>query len=443
MILSGTMEVDEKGVLYIGGVSAIDLADEFGTPLLVLDEVEIRNNARRYLEAFRKFYPKSRTAYASKAFINMTLCKIIDEEGLGLDVVSGGELYIALKAGFPPERIYFHGNNKSISELEMGLKANIGRFMVDNIQEALLLNQLSAEREEKVKVILRTTPGIEAHTHEFIQTGHLESKFGVGISNGQALAVIKEILKMDNLELTGIHAHIGSQIFNLTSFVKEVEILMKFMAEVRNETGYILKELDLGGGLGIPYTGDESKPDIAEYARLVSEKINEMADGLDYPLPLVINEPGRSIIGTAGVTLYSIGTIKEIPGMKKYLAVDGGMTDNIRPALYGAEYEASLANRMLEDSKEVVTIAGKCCESGDILIKDIKLPEARPGDILAVSSTGAYTYAMASNYNGLPRPAIVLVKDGKAELITRRESYEDLIRNDTIPQRFQEIGLHS
>lgn len=436
MRLYGTMAIDEEGVLNIGGISTVELVNRFGSPLLVLDEKEIRNNARKYVESFKKYYPKSRTAYAGKAFINRTFCRIIEEEGLGLDVVSGGELYVALKAGFPPERIYFHGNNKSISELDMALKAGIGRFMVDNLQEAHLLNKLAGNDDSKVKVILRVTPGIEAHTHEFIQTGQIDSKFGVSIYRGQALEVIKEILSLERLKLKGIHAHIGSQIFNLTSFAREVDVLLDFMAEVRDKTGYILDELDLGGGLGIAYTEDDIHPDIEEYARLIGDKVREKAHMLNYPLPVIINEPGRSIIGTAGTTLYTIGTIKDIPAVRKYLAVDGGMTDNIRPALYGAEYEAILANRALEEGKELVTIAGKCCESGDILIHDIKLPEARPDDILAISCTGAYSYAMASNYNGLPRPAVVLVNDGRADLIIKRESYDDLLKNDVIPERF-------
>lgn len=434
MRLYGTMEIDQNGVLNIGGISTVELVQKYGTPLLVLDEKEIRNNIKRYQEAFKENYSKVKLAYAGKAFMNRTLCKILEEEGMGLDVVSGGELFTALSADFPAEAIYFHGNNKGLNELKMAINAGVGRIMVDNLQEARLINQLTNKKE---KVILRVTPGIEAHTHEFIQTGQIDSKFGVSIYRGQALEVIKEILKMENLELMGVHAHIGSQIFNLSSFAREVDVLMDFMAEVREKTGYTMLELDLGGGLGIAYLEKEEIPDLNEFARLISDRVTTRAEKLKYPLPVVIIEPGRSIIGTAGTTLYTIGTIKDIPAVRKYLAVDGGMTDNIRPALYGAEYEAIIANRALEANREMVTVAGKCCESGDILIHDIKLPEARSGDILAVSCTGAYTYAMASNYNCLLKPAIVLVKEGQADIIVRRESYEDLINNDVIPERFQ------
>lgn len=436
MQLFGTMEIDQKGILKIGGISSIELVKEFGTPLLVLDEEEIRRNARKYKRAFIEHYPETKIVYAGKAFINRTLLKIIAEEGLGLDVVSGGELYTALQADFPVEKIYFHGNNKSLAEIKMAVEAGIGYFMVDNLQEARVINSLANDGDEKVKIILRVTPGIEAHTHEFIQTGQIDSKFGVSIYREQALEVIREILKLKNLNLIGIHAHIGSQIFNLTSFAREIDVMLDFMNQVKVKLDYYLEELDLGGGLGIAYTSEDERPDINHYARLIWEKLKEKAYSISYKLPQIIVEPGRSIIATAGTTLYTIGSIKEIPAVRKYLAVDGGMTDNIRPALYGAEYEAVLANKANRKEGELVTIAGKCCESGDILIHDINLPVAESGDILAISCTGAYTYAMSNNYNSLPRPAIVLVKGGQADLIIQRESYEDLLKNDVIPERF-------
>lgn len=435
MRLYGTMKIDNNGVLNIGGISTVELVNKYGSPIIVMDEEEIRNNMRKYIEAFDEYYPNSKTAYAGKAFINRTLCKIIDDEGLGLDVVSDGELYTALQADFPAEKIYFHGNNKTLFEIKMALDAEIGKFMVDNLQEAYLINDLA---DKPVEVILRVTPGIEAHTHEFIQTGQLDSKFGVSIYRDQALAVIKEIIEMDNLILTGIHAHIGSQIFNLSSFAKAIIVMMEFMAEIREKTGLTLKELDIGGGLGIAYTKEEDNPSVVEYAKIIAEEVKRQSEILDFPQPVIINEPGRSIVGTAGTTLYTIGTIKDIPSIRKYIAIDGGMTDNIRPALYDANYEAAIANKAEQETKEMVTVAGKCCESGDILIKDIKLQEAETGDVLAVSCTGAYTYAMASNYNGVTRPAVVLVYKGKDDLIIKRESNEDLIKNDIIPDRFQE-----
>jgi diaminopimelate decarboxylase len=439
--LYGSMEIDKKGVLNIGGISSIKLAEKYDTPLLVLDEKEIRDNARKYVNLFNKYYPRSRTIYASKAFLNLSICKIIEQEGLGLDVVSDGELYTALKAGFPVDDIYFHGNNKTASEISMAMDAGIAYFMVDNSQEASIINNLAIKKNKIQRIILRVTPGIEAHTHEFIQTGQIDSKFGVSIYGDQAMNAINDILKLKMLDLRGLHVHIGSQIFNLISYVRAIDVMLDFMSEVRDETGYVLKELDLGGGLGISYTENETSPGIYNYTKLVAENLQEKCEKLDYPLPDIINEPGRSIIGTAGTTLYTIGTIKNIPGIRKYLAIDGGMSDNIRPALYGAEYEAVLANRADEIGTELVTIAGKCCESGDILIHDIKLPRANCGDILAMSCTGAYSYAMSSNYNGLPRPAVVLVNEGQSDLIIKRESYEDLIRNNLIPERLKEKRL--
>ncbi|HLV10718.1 MAG TPA: diaminopimelate decarboxylase [Halanaerobiales bacterium] len=439
MRLYGTMEIDNDGVLNIGGVSSLKLVEEFGTPLLVLDEAEIINNIQLYNKAFREFYPDFALAYAGKAFMNRTLCKILEARGIGIDVVSGGELFMALQAGFPAADIYFHGNNKSEDEIKMALESGVGRIMLDNLQEAFLLNQLS---DKKQKVILRVTPGIEAHTHEFIQTGQLDSKFGVSVYRGQALETIREILKMDNLELMGIHSHIGSQIFNMTSFARVVDVLMELMVEVREKTSHTLTELDLGGGLGVAYLEEEELSDINEYARIISERVIKNSSRHRFPEPRVIIEPGRSIIATAGTTLYRVGTIKEIPSVRKYIAVDGGMTDNIRPALYGAEYEALIANRALDSNEEMVTVTGKCCESGDILINNINLPEAENGDILAISCTGAYTYSMANNYNLIPRPAVVIVKDGKADLIIRRESYEDLLKYDILPERFKnEVSL--
>lgn len=434
MRLYGTMSINEKGVLEIGGIDTVTLVERYDSPLIVLDEQEIRSNIRKYTDAFKEYFTNFRIAYAGKAFMNRTLCKILEEEGLGLDVVSGGELYIALQSDFPVEKIYFHGNNKTISEIKMALDAGIGRFMVDNLQEAVLINNLA---NDEIKVILRVTPGIEAHTHEFIQTGQIDSKFGVSIYRDQALNVIKEILEMDNLELMGIHAHIGSQIFNFTSFIREVDIMLEFMEEVRRKTDFLLRELDVGGGIGIPYTEDDENPSIIEYAQNIAQRINEKCASLNFPQPVIINEPGRSIIGTAGTTLYTIGTIKDIPAVRKYLAIDGGMTDNIRPALYGAEYETIIANQANREPEEMVTIAGKCCESGDILIHDVKLPVAKPGDILAIPCTGAYTYSMSSNYNGIPRPAVVMVNRGQADIIIKREEYKDLIKHDQIPSRFK------
>lgn len=434
MKLNGTMRINEKGHLEIGGCDTVDLAGEFGTPLYVLDEAYFRQNCRDYYRSFTLKYG-AEVIYAGKTLLNLAVCRMVDEEGLGLDVVSGGELFTALKAGFPAKRIYFHGNNKSPAELAMALEAGIGRFMVDNMYELELLNKMAGEAGKRAVVILRLTPGVEAHTHEYIKTGQIDSKFGLVIENGQALAAVKRALEMDNIELKGLHCHIGSQIFELGSYAHTAEVMMSFARQVYNEAGYYVEELDLGGGLGIYYAGGDRPRPVQDYAEVVMSTVLDKASEYGLPAPRVIVEPGRSISGPAGTTLYTVGAIKEIPGIRKYIAVDGGMGDNPRPALYQARYEACLANKAGQPPAEVVSVAGKCCESGDMLIWDIGLPAAEPGDILAVSCTGAYNYSMSMNYNRLPRPAMVLAGGGRADLIVRRESYEDLIRNDLIPER--------
>ncbi len=437
MKLQGTMEVDEKGRLKIAGHDLNQIADKYDTPLYIFDEQEIRANCQAYREAFEKWYPNSETIYASKAFMSLSLAKIIEDEGLGLDVVSGGELYTALKADFPVKKIYFHGNNKTPEEIKLALDEDIGYFVVDNDYELDLLNQLAGEADKNAKILIRVTPGIEAHTHSYIQTGQVDSKFGLGVQNGLALAAIKKANKMDNLAVEGIHCHIGSQIFKLESFAKAVDIMLEFVADVKSEAGVVLNQLNLGGGIGIPYTKDESKPNIDEYAKIVSEAIKEKCEEIDIPLPKIINEPGRSIVGTAGSTLYQVGSVKEIPEVRKYVAVDGGMTDNIRPALYEAEYEAALVNKVEQEPEEEVTIVGKCCESGDVLIRDIKLPKVETGDLLLISCTGAYGYSMSNNYNGIPRPGVLLLNENEANMIIEPENYDYLIANDNIPERLK------
>ncbi len=434
MKLNGTMRINELGHLEIGGCDSVALASEFGTPLYVLDEADFRQNCREYHNSFTVKYG-SQVIYACKSLLNLAVCRMVDEEGLGLDVVSGGELFTALAAGFPPERIYFHGNNKSPAELSMALEAGLRRIVVDNTHELELLNRLSLAAGKKAAVILRVTPSVEAHTHKYIKTGQIDSKFGLVIENGQALAGVKRALELGGIVLKGLHCHIGSQIFELNSYAHTVDIMMSFVNQVYEKTGVFMEELNLGGGLGVYYTdGDQPRP-IREYADVVVNAVHTRALDFSLPVPKIIVEPGRSISGTAGSTLYTIGAIKEIPGIRKYIAVDGGMGDNPRPALYQSRYEACIANKAGETFVELVSVAGKCCESGDMLIWNIRLPAAAPGDILAVSCTGAYNYTMSMNYNRLPRPAMVLVGDGRAELINRRESFKDLIRNDLIPER--------
>ncbi len=441
MYLHGTSRINAQGHLEIGGCDLTDLAKEFGTPLYIVDEAFVRQRAREYMDAFRKTGLKFQVAYASKAFCVMAMCRVAEEEGMSLDVVSDGELYTALQAGFPAERIHFHGNNKTPEEIELALDANIGCFVVDNFTEMQLLNALAGQRGKRVKVLLRITPGVEAHTHEFISTGQQDSKFGFDLGNGTAFRAVEQTLSMPNLQLLGVHSHIGSQIFEVEGFRMAVEKVAGFAVEVRAKLGETFSVLNLGGGFGIRYVeGDKPLP-IEQYVQAIADAVISTCKAADFPLPEVWIEPGRSIVGDAGTTLYTIGTSKDIPGVRKYIAVDGGMTDNPRPALYDSKYEGVLANRAGDPLTEVVSVAGKACESGDMLIWDLKLPEVKTGDLLAVFCTGAYNYAMASNYNRIRRPAVVFVKDGKADLVVARESREDIVRNDLIPERLRKPAL--
>jgi len=437
MKLHGTMKVNGAGHLEIGGCDTIQLAKDFGTPLYVMDESALRTKCQEYIQAFRNYYPNSEVIYASKVFSTMAMCRLVEEEGLGLDVVSGGELHTALASNFPAGKIYFHGNNKTPEELEMGLEARIGRFVVDNFYELELLNELARQRKTKAKILLRVSPGIDAHTHHYIKTGMIDSKFGMAITNGQALMAVEKALSMKNLELKGIHCHIGSQIFDINSFLEAANTMMAFAKDLKTRTGFVTEELNLGGGLGIYYTEGDAPQPVALLAATIAKAVKEAAGLHGMPLPKIIVEPGRSIVGEAGITLYTIGSVKEIPGIRKYVAVDGGMTDNPRPALYQAKYEAALANKMNIPAEETVSIAGKCCESGDMLIWDIDMPRVTAGDIMVFSSTGAYNYSMASNYNRILKPAVVFAGNGSADLVVKRETYSDLIRNDVVPERMQ------
>ena len=437
MKLQGTMKINPAGHLEIGGCSTVDLVKEFGTPLIVLDEALIRQTCRQYYYHFVKRYKNAEVIYASKAFSSPALYKIINSEGLGLDVVSGGELYTALRAEFPTKKIYFHGNNKSAQELAMALENKIGRIVVDNFDELKMLDQMAGLFKTKVDILLRITPGIEAHTHEFIKTGQIDSKFGFILPTGQAFEAVEKALNYSNINLCGFHCHIGSQIFEMDSYRHAAQIMMEFISEVKETYGYEAEELNLGGGFGIYYHEGDQPAQIKTYADVIMTTVKEQAKSYGLRMPKIIVEPGRSIIGPAGTNLYTIGSIKDIPGIRKYVAVDGGMADNIRPALYDAKYEAILANKALEPCEEVVSITGKCCESGDMLIWNINLPKICSGDILAMSCTGAYGYSMASNYNSLGKPAVVLVYEGNADLIIKRQTYEDLLSNHITPQRLK------
>lgn len=434
MLLTGTLRINKRNHLELGGVDLVTLAGEYKTPLYVMDEELIRKNCAGYRDGLSALYPNSEVIYAGKAFLTTAMCRLVEEEGLSLDVASGGEIYTALKAEFPPARIYFHGSNKSPEELQMALEEGIGRIVVDSLDELELLESLAHKMGKTAAILFRVKPGIEAHTHEYIQTGQLDSKFGLGISDGQAYEAVKRALQSDSIELKGLHCHIGSQIFDITAFGLTVGVMMDFMRKIREDTGSALEELDLGGGLGIRYTTEDQPADLQYFLAMIAGTVREKALAANLPLPRLMVEPGRSIVGEAGVTLYTVGTIKNVPGVRKYVSVDGGLMDNIRPALYQARYTAMAANKAGNASSELVTLAGKACESGDILIRDIKLPPLQRGDLIAVLSTGAYHYSMANNYNRFSRPAVVFVRGGKAQLVVKRESYSDITRNDLIPR---------
>lgn len=429
MVLPITAKVNDANHLEIGGCDTVELAKEFGTPLFVYDEETVLARARAYKTAFSAGAVPVEIIYAAKAFLCLAFARLIAGEGLSIDVSSGGELFVALKAGFPVERIYLHGNNKTPAELEAALENNIGQIVVDSLDELEALDRLAAAKGRRPRIFLRLTPGIKPQTHRYIQTGQLDSKFGFGIEDGSAKQAIERALAAKHLELVGFHAHIGSQIFVLDSYAKSIEILIDFIAEVQKATGFAPAKLNIGGGLGIRYVATDEPTSIADYARVVFDTAAAAAKKRGLALPELAVEPGRSIVGSSCVSLYRVGTIKEVPGVRTYVSVDGGMSDNLRPMLYGAVYEALLANKAGDRPATTVTIAGKHCESGDILIKDIELPKLEIGDILCTPATGAYGYAMANNFNLQPRPAVIMVKDGRARTMIKRESYEDLIRN--------------
>ncbi|MCL5292120.1 MAG: diaminopimelate decarboxylase [Actinobacteria bacterium] len=427
-VLPITAKVNGKNHLEIGGCDCVDLAKEFGTPLFVMDEEHLRSQCRRFIRAFSGGPVRTEVIYASKAFISVAMCQLVNEEGLSLDVSSGGELYLALESGFPAAKVFMHGNNKTPDELKLALEKGVVHIVVDSYDELFLLNKLAGSFGKRQKILLRITPGIKPDTHSYVQTGQVDSKFGFGLQDGIALEAVKTALSLSNLELDGIHAHIGSQIFVLHSYAKAVEIIMSFLAQVKDETGVTLGVFNAGGGLGIKYKVADEPSTIEEFASVILGGVEREATRLGLPVPKVMVEPGRAIVGNAGVTLYTVGTIKEIPGVRTYISVDGGMSDNMRPMLYDAVYEAYLANRMRDKKTDIVTIAGKHCETGDVLVKDALLPAPAVGDVLTTLATGAYGYVMANNYNKQPRPAVVLVEDGSARVIIARESYEDLVR---------------
>ncbi|MBI2908345.1 MAG: diaminopimelate decarboxylase [Chloroflexi bacterium] len=433
-IFPETARVRDNGHLFLGGCDAVDLVDRFGTPLYVFDEATLRSQCAQFVGEFTLRHADTQVVYACKAFINRPLAQILHEEGLGLDVVSGGELAIARAAAFPVEKVYFHGNNKTPEELRFALDAGIGRFVVDNFLELERLEALAGEAGKKQDILLRLSPGVDPHTHQHTTTGIIDSKFGFTIATGQAETAVARAMSASHLNLVGLHVHLGSPIFETEPYQLAMRMTFQFAAQMREKLGLRMAEFSPGGGFAIQYTGDSPAPPVGAYAEAIVSALHEGSRAAGMPAPRLIVEPGRSIVGRAGVALYTVGATKEIPGVRKYVSVDGGMADNIRPAIYGSRYEAVLANRT-GGVGELVTIAGKFCESGDVLVRDVQLPELRTGDILAIPAAGAYCLSMASNYNASLKPPIVLVKDGNARLIRRRETYEDLMRCDVIDGR--------
>lgn len=431
MFVSKNLNVNEKGHLTIAGVDAVNLAEKYGTPLYVMDEDLIREHCRTFKNSIEKYYNgEGMACYASKAFSCKAMCKIVKEEGIGLDVVSEGELYTAESVDFPMERVCFHGNNKTDSELKYAVEKKVGRIIVDNIYELERLNKIASEAGTKANIMFRVKPGIDAHTHDFVKTGQIDSKFGVALETGEAFDIVKKALALDSINLVGLHCHIGSQIFDIDPFVSAAEVMIGLIEKIKIELSYEVKELNLGGGFGIKYTDEDTPVEYDKYMEKVSVRVKELCAEKNLKLPFILIEPGRSLVAPAGITLYTLGCIKEIPDIRTYISVDGGMCDNPRYALYKSKYDVVVANRAAEPKTEVVTIAGKCCESGDLIGEGMNIQKAEAGDIIAVLATGAYNYSMSSNYNRIPKPAVVMLRNGESRVVVKRETLADVIRND-------------
>ena len=431
MLVSKNLAVNEQGHLTVGGMDTVELAKEYGTPLYIMDEGLIREHCRSFRESMDKYYGgQGLVCYASKAFCCKAMCRIMFEEGLGLDVVSEGELYTALSVGFPPEKLCFHGNNKTDHELSYALENGVGRIIVDNIYELERLDRLAEKTGRTANIMYRIKPGIDAHTHNFIMTGQIDSKFGFALETGEAYEAVKKAIECSHINLVGLHCHIGSQIFDIDPFVKAAEVMLTFIAKIKDELGFEVKELNLGGGFGIRYTEEDAPVGYDKYMEKVSEKVKEVCAEKNVKLPFILIEPGRSIAAPAGITLYTVGGRKEIPNIRTYVSVDGGMGDNPRYALYQSKYDVEVANKANLPKTETVTVAGKCCETGDLIGEGMPIQPVEPGDILAVLATGAYNYSMSSNYNRIPKPPVVMIRDGKSRVVVKRETFEDIVRND-------------
>ena len=431
MIIHQHFDVNSKGHLTVGGMDTVELAAKHGTPLYLLDENVIREQCRTYIKAARQsFGEDALPLYASKALCFTEMYRIAADEGMGIDCVSGGELYTAHRAGFPAERIYFHGNNKTDADIRDAMDIGVGTFVVDNTDELSAVSAEAARRGITQRILLRITPGIDPHTHRAVVTGNVDSKFGSAIVTGQAMEIVKAAIAAEGVDLAGLHCHIGSQIFDIEPFADAAGIMTRFIAEIKDVCGYDIRELNLGGGLGVRYTEYDREIDYADCVRQIAEVVRKACEGCGIAMPRIILEPGRSLVAAAGATLYTVGSVKRIPGFKNYISVDGGMPDNPRYALYQSQYTAVIANRANAPRDFRATLAGRCCESGDLLGENMEIQTAERGDILAVLVTGAYNYSMASNYNRLPRPAVVMIKDGEDRVAVRRETYADLVRND-------------
>ena len=435
MFHSPNLSINSENHLVIGQHDTVELAKKFGTPLYVLDEDLMRDNCRAYKNAIDTYYDgHGLVLFASKALCTMYTGRLVAEEGLGADVVSGGELYTLYKAGFPMEKVFFHGNNKTPDEIELALNCGVGHIVVDNKYELELLNRIANEKNVKQRILFRIKPGIDAHTHDFVKTGQIDSKFGVALENGEAYEIHKLALSMSNIQIDGVHCHIGSQIFDVEPFCEAAKVMIGFIADLYDKLGIKVNILNLGGGFGIKYTATDDPIAPSEYIHKVTNVVKELAQEKGIDLPFLVFEPGRSIVASAGITLYTVGCVKEIENVRTYVSIDGGMCDNPRYILYGSKYTAVLANNASAEPVAPITIAGKCCESGDLIQEHVMMPQIHVGDTLAVLATGAYNYSMSSNYNRIPRPPIVAVSGNEAKIIVKRETYDDLIKNDVLEE---------
>ena len=435
MFHSPNLSINSDNHLVIGRHDTVELAKKFGTPLYVLDEDLMRDNCRAYKNAIDTYYDgHGLVLFASKALCTMYTGRLVAEEGLGADVVSGGELYTLYKAGFPMEKVFFHGNNKTPDEIELALNCGVGHIVVDNKYELELLNRIANEKNVNQRILFRIKPGIDAHTHDFVKTGQIDSKFGVALENGEAYEIHKLALSMSNIQIDGVHCHIGSQIFDVEPFCEAAKVMIGFIADLYDKLGIKVNILNLGGGFGIKYTATDDPIAPSEYIHKVTNVVKELAQEKGIDLPFLVFEPGRSIVASAGITLYTVGCVKEIENVRTYVSIDGGMCDNPRYILYGSKYTAVLANNASAEPVAPITIAGKCCESGDLIQEHVMMPQIHVGDTLAVLATGAYNYSMSSNYNRIPRPPIVAVSGNEAKIIVKRETYDDLIKNDVLEE---------